>query len=86
MVLIHRFCAPYFKLLSHFTCHFVFQKVTSLHRGEQLYDILFIEQCHGLELPKWTDKVYPDQLLALVERNMAILTENQFMKRVKGGK
>lgn len=44
-----------------------------------------IEKGAGLELPKWTDEVYPDKLLSLAERNLAVLTENDFMKRVKGG-
>lgn len=61
------------------------QKITSLQRGEQLYDILSIEKAHGLDLPKWTDKIFPKKLLAIAERNMAILTENAFMKRIKGG-
>lgn len=52
---------------------------------EKLYNILTIEKEAGLALPKWTDKVYPEKLLALAERNLAVLTENDFMKRVKGG-
>lgn len=50
-----------------------------------MYDILSIEKNHGLDLPKWTEKVYPEKLLAIAERTMAVLTENKFMKRVKGG-
>lgn len=44
-----------------------------------------IEKDNGLELPKWTESVFPDKLLALAQRNLAVLTENAFMKRVKGG-
>lgn len=44
-----------------------------------------IEKGFNLKLPSWTDEVYPDKLLALAERNLAVLTENDFMKRVKGG-
>lgn len=44
-----------------------------------------IEKGFNLKLPNWTDEVYPDKLLALAERNLAVLTENDFMKRVKGG-
>lgn len=56
-----------------------------MHQGEQLYNILSIEKANGLELPKWTESVFPNKLLALAERNLAVLTENAFMKRVKGG-
>lgn len=62
------------------------QNITSLAQGEQLYNILFIEKLFGLELPKWTDAVFPKKLLALAERNLALLTENDYMKRVRGGK
>lgn len=62
------------------------QNITSIAQGEQLYNILFIEKTFGLELPKWTDSVYPKKLLALAERNLAVLTENEYMKRVRGGK
>lgn len=51
-----------------------------------MYNILSIESGNGLKLPKWTEAVFPDQLLAIAERNLAVLTENDFMKRVKGGK
>ncbi|XP_031618760.1 lysosomal acid phosphatase isoform X2 [Contarinia nasturtii] len=59
--------------------------ITNVHQGEQLYNILSIERDNGLELPKWTESVFPDKLLALAERNLAVLTENDYMKRVKGG-
>lgn len=54
-------------------------------RSEQLFDILTIEKAHGLILPSWTKSVYPKKLYHLCGRCMAILTENSFMKRVKGG-
>ena len=62
------------------------QNITSIAQGEQLYNILFIEKTFGLALPKWTDAVFPTKLLALAERNLALLTENDYMKRVRGGK
>lgn len=61
------------------------QNITSLAQGEQLYNILFIEKIFGLELPEWTDAVFPKKLLALAKRNLALLTENDYMKRVRGG-
>lgn len=62
------------------------QNITTTAQGEHLYNILFIENVIGLELPKWTEAVFPKNLLALAERNLALLTENDFMKRVRGGK
>lgn len=62
------------------------QNITTTAQGEQLYNILFIEKAFGLELPKWTEDVYPTKLLVLAERNLALLTENDYMKRVRGGK
>lgn len=56
-----------------------------MHQGEQLYNILSIEMGNGLELPKWTESVFPEKLLALAERNLAVLTETDFMKQIKGG-
>lgn len=41
---------------------------------------------NGLLLPKWTESVFPEKLLALAERNLAVLTETDFMKQIKGGK
>lgn len=64
---------------------FLLQNITTTAQGEQLYNILFIEKAFGLELPKWTEAVYPKKLLALAERNLALLTENDYMKRVRGG-
>ncbi|XP_055306002.1 lysosomal acid phosphatase-like isoform X2 [Sitodiplosis mosellana] len=60
------------------------KKVTSIHSGEQLFDILSIEKAHGLDLPKWTEKIYPEKLLSLAERTMAVVTENDYMKKIKG--
>lgn len=50
-----------------------------------MYNILSIEKANGLELPKWTESVFPDKLLALAERNLAVLTETDYMKQIKGG-
>lgn len=51
-----------------------------------MYDILSIEKVKGLKSPDWAADVYPEKLLTLAERSMAILTENDFMKRMKGGR
>ncbi|XP_055315614.1 lysosomal acid phosphatase [Sitodiplosis mosellana] len=59
--------------------------ISNVHQGEQLYNILSIEKKNGLKLPKWTESVFPDKLLALAERNLAVLTETDYMKQIKGG-
>lgn len=66
--------------------YLLFQNISSVSQGEQLFNILSIQEgAAGLELPEWTKKVYPDQLKALAQRNLAVLTETDFMKRIKGG-
>lgn len=62
------------------------QNITNLNHLESLYDTLLIEELNGLELPGWTREVYPAQLLVPAARNLALLTETDFMKRIKGGK
>lgn len=69
-----------------FSLEFSSQNITSVHQGEQLYNILSIQSGNGLELPEWTKTVFPEKLLALAERNLAVLTQTDYMKRIKGGK
>lgn len=38
-----------------------------------------------MALPEWTNSVFPDKMLPLAERNLALLTENSYMKRMKAG-
>lgn len=53
--------------------------------AEELFNILLIEKDNSLALPEWTESIFPDKLLALAERNLALLTETSYMKHVKAG-
>lgn len=61
------------------------QNITSITDVELLYNTLEIEQNAGLQLPDWTEKVFPTKLLPMAKRSLALFTETQFMKRIKGG-
>lgn len=52
---------------------------------ELLYNILEIESASGLTLPEWTESVFPQKMLPVAERSLALLTETPFMKKAKGG-
>lgn len=62
------------------------QNISSARDVESLYNILDTEQSGGLMLPDWTEGVFPDKVLNLAERSLAMLTETPYMKKVKGGK
>lgn len=83
LVLTSLILKRYFLKIFFFHCS---QNITTLDKAEQLYNILSIQKEVGLMLPDWTEKVYPAKLLALAERNLAVLTETDYMKRIKGGK
>lgn len=57
-----------------------------MNHVEALYNTLDVESQAGLVLPEWTETVFPDKMLPLAERNLALLTETQFMKKLKGGR
>ncbi|KAJ6638288.1 Lysosomal acid phosphatase [Pseudolycoriella hygida] len=59
--------------------------ITNILDVELLYNTLEIEHEAGLTLPEWTEDVFPDKMLPLAERNLELLTETPFMKKVKGG-
>lgn len=61
------------------------QNITNVDKAEGLYNILAIEKAIGLKLPEWTIEVFPKKLLTMAKRNLAVLTENAYMKRIKGG-
>lgn len=44
-----------------------------------------MERRAGLNLPDWTENVFPDKMLPLAARNLELLTETPFMKKIKGG-
>lgn len=61
------------------------QNVTNILDVELLYNILEIEQNNGLELPAWTEQVFPRKMRPLAERNLELITETPYMKLIKGG-
>lgn len=50
-----------------------------------LYDILIIQECHGLELPPWTNSIYPKMLYDARVRAFQLSTETDYMKRIRAG-
>lgn len=61
------------------------QNISNTASAEELFNILLIEQDNKLALPEWTKSVFPEKLLPLAERNLALLTETPYMKQVKAG-
>lgn len=61
------------------------QNVTNTNDVEFLYNTLYIEHEMGLKLPEWTKSVFPDKLLPLAVRNLALLSETPYMRKMKGG-
>ncbi|GAB0097757.1 lysosomal acid phosphatase [Sergentomyia squamirostris] len=61
------------------------QNVSTILDVEFLYNTLEIEKNAGLTLPDWTEGVFPDRMLPLAERSLALFTETPFMKKIKGG-
>lgn len=53
---------------------------------ELLYNTLEIEKLHNLTLPVWTQSVFPERMKNLAALSLAVFTDTQFMKRMKGGK
>lgn len=78
---INRENAELFEYLSKFTG----DKVTNISSVEILYNTLEIETLHNLTLPSWTDAVFPGKMKDLAAQNLAIFTDNDLMKRLKGG-
>lgn len=61
------------------------KNITSVLDVEFLYNTLKIEQDNGLELPDWAEHIFPDKMLPLAIRSLALFTETPFMKRVRCG-
>lgn len=70
-----------FKLLSKNTG----DNISNIHDVDILYKILSIEYNAGLQLPNWTHNVFPNKLFPLAKRSEELLTETDYMKKVKGG-
>lgn len=61
------------------------QNITTITDVELLFNTLQVQHDAQLALPDWTEKVYPDKMLPMAKRSLALFTETQFMKRIKGG-
>uniref|UniRef100_A0A182PV94 Acid phosphatase n=1 Tax=Anopheles epiroticus TaxID=199890 RepID=A0A182PV94_9DIPT len=61
------------------------QNISTLLDVELLYNTLEIEKSAGLELPDWTEGIFPQKMLPIAERSLALITELPLMKKIKGG-
>lgn len=61
------------------------QNISTILDVELLYNTLEIEKHAGLELPDWTETIFPEKMLPLAERSLALFTETPLMKKIKGG-
>uniref|UniRef100_A0A182VBG9 FHA domain-containing protein n=1 Tax=Anopheles merus TaxID=30066 RepID=A0A182VBG9_ANOME len=61
------------------------QNVSTILDVELLYNTLEIEKSAGLELPDWTEGIFPQKMLPIAERSLALITELPLMKKIKGG-
>lgn len=59
--------------------------VSSVLKVEWLYNTLQIEELNNLTLPEWTRSVYPDKMRSIAAFALTLFTDNEFMKRMKGG-
>lgn len=59
--------------------------VTHIRHVETLYNTLRVQHDNGLQLPAWTESVYPDRMRALAERTLRTYTERPYMMRMRGG-
>ncbi|XP_055630394.1 lysosomal acid phosphatase isoform X2 [Toxorhynchites rutilus septentrionalis] len=61
------------------------ENISTILDVELLYNTLEIEKNAGLELPDWTENIFPEKLLPLAERSLSLFTETPLMKKIKGG-
>lgn len=59
--------------------------ITSVLKVESLYNTLQIEELNNLTLPEWTKPVYPQKMKPIAALALALFTDTDFMKRMKGG-
>lgn len=59
--------------------------VTHIRHVETLYNTLGVQQANGLQLPAWTESVFPDRMRPLAERTLRTYTELPYMRRMRGG-
>lgn len=60
-------------------------EIDTMRKVEELYNTLEIEQLQNLNLPTWTEKVFPSSMKPIAELSLASFTDTDFMKRMKGG-
>lgn len=73
--------ADYYKELTKHTG----QNVSRIGDVEILYNILEIEEKHGLQLPTWTRQFYNNEMCEIAARSLALFTDNITQKRLQGG-
>ncbi|XP_056646444.1 testicular acid phosphatase homolog [Diorhabda sublineata] len=61
------------------------QNITNIEDIESVYNTLEIEQLHNFTLPNWLNNSMMATMKKLGARNLALYSETQFMKKVKGG-
>lgn len=59
--------------------------ISSVLKVEWLYNTLQIEELNNLTLPDWTKNVYPEKLKSIAALAVALFTDTDHMKRLKGG-
>ncbi|KAL6445222.1 hypothetical protein ACFW04_002234 [Cataglyphis niger] len=73
--------AEYYKELTEHTG----QNMSTITDVEFLYNTLEIEKQRGLQLPKWTQKFYNNEMREIAARSLAIFTDSTLQKRLLGG-
>ena len=73
--------ADYYKELTKYTGW----NITRIKDVEDLYNILEVEEQHGLKLPTWTKDFYNSEMREIAARSFAIYTNNTIQKRLLGG-
>lgn len=59
--------------------------ISTILKIESLYNTLQIQELNNLTLPEWTKAVYPEKMKTIASLALALFTDNNFMKRMKGG-
>lgn len=60
--------------------------ISTVLKVESLYNTLEIQELNNLTLPEWTKPVYPEKMRTMASLALALFTDNDFMKRMKGGR
>lgn len=73
------------ELFKYLTIH-TGSNITTIEDVEMLYNTLDIEQQHNLTLPVWLNETMMATMRQLAALNLALYSETEYMKRMKGGK